>query len=268
MNIIPSSSTKLCISISKNPGISGSKFHNTGYNILNLNYLYIPLKLRDLKYFKLILKKLNIHGCSVSMPFKQEILKYLDKKHSSAAKTNAANTLVYKNGKVIGFNTDFYAIKKIMRKIRLRKDDTILLLGNGGVSRTIYEHIKSIKLKNIYLCARNLSKFKKWNKTKNSKIISWKDRNKSYSTLLINATPIGMNNNSIPVSKNRIKYFKIILDLVINNKSSFKQKAIKNNIRFIDGLEFSFYQASKQFEIYTKRKLNDNVIKKKLNYKF
>ena len=38
MNIIPSSSTKLCISISKNPGISGSKFHNTGYNILNLNY--------------------------------------------------------------------------------------------------------------------------------------------------------------------------------------------------------------------------------------
>ena len=66
--------------------------------------------------------------------------------------------------------------------------------------------LKNIKLKNIYLCARNSSKFKKWNKTKNSKIISWKDRNKSYSTLLINATPIGMNNNSIPVSKNRIKY--------------------------------------------------------------
>lgn len=48
MTIYPNKLTKLCISISKNPGTSGSKFHNTGYKLLNLNYLYLPLKFDNL----------------------------------------------------------------------------------------------------------------------------------------------------------------------------------------------------------------------------
>jgi shikimate dehydrogenase len=268
MNIFPSSLTKLCISISKNPGTSGSKFHNTGYKLFNLDYLYIPMKLNDLKNIKLILKKFNIYGCSVSMPFKEEIIKYLDKKDLSTIKTKAANTLVCKNGKIKGFNTDYYAINKIMKKINLKKDDSILLLGSGGVSRTIYENIKRTKLKTIYICARNTKKFKDWKKTKNSKIIEWKNRNNIYSSLLINATPIGMVNKLLPIDKNKIKNFKVVLDLVIKSKSDFKTIAKKRNIKFYDGLEFSFYQACKQFEIYTNKKINENVIKNILDYKF
>ena len=54
MNIYPSKSTKLCISISTNPGISGSKFHNTGYKLLNLDYLYLPLEFENLNNLKII----------------------------------------------------------------------------------------------------------------------------------------------------------------------------------------------------------------------
>ena len=52
MSIYPNKLTKLCISISKNPGTSGSKFHNTGYKLLNLNYLYLPLKFENLHNLK------------------------------------------------------------------------------------------------------------------------------------------------------------------------------------------------------------------------
>lgn len=53
MNIYPNKSTKLCISISRNPGTSGSKFHNTGYKLLNLNYIYVPLKFDNLNNIKI-----------------------------------------------------------------------------------------------------------------------------------------------------------------------------------------------------------------------
>jgi shikimate 5-dehydrogenase len=142
------------------------------------------------------------------------------------------------------------------------------LLGNGGVSRTIYEHVKKMNLKIIYICARDIKKFKNWKIIRNTKIIDWKKRNNIYSNLLINATPIGMDNNLIPINKNKIKNFKKILDLVINKNSAFKKIVKKKNIKFYDGLEFSFYQACKQFEIYTKKKVNEKLMKKFLNYKF
>ena len=77
-----------------------------------------------------------------------------------------------------------------------------------------------------------------------------------------------MNNKLIPIDLKKIDRFKSVLDLVINNKSSFKKIAQKNGVKFYDGLEFSFYQACKQFEIYTNRKINKNLIKKILGYKF
>ena len=268
MSIYPSNLTKLCISISQRPGTSGSKFHNTAYKLMNLNYLYIPLKFENLNNLKLILNKFNIHGCSVSMPFKEKVLKYLDKKDLSTIETKAANTLVFKNGLIKGYNTDYYATKVIMKKINLKKNDTILLLGSGGAARSIYEYIKKIKLKNIYICARNTSKFNNWNKTNNSLIITWKKRNEIKSSLLINATPIGMKSKIIPVSSSKIKNYKSILDLVINSKSSLKKIAKKNNVKYYGGLEFSFYQACRQFEIYTKKKINKIMIKKILRYQF
>ena len=62
------------------------------------------------------------------MPFKEKIIKFLDLKDRSTIKTNVANTLICKKGIIKGYNTDYYAIKKI----KLSKYDSILLLGNGG----------------------------------------------------------------------------------------------------------------------------------------
>ena len=77
-----------------------------------------------------------------------------------------------------------------------------------------------------------------------------------------------MKNKSLPIDLKRIPKFKSILDLVINNKSTFKKIAKKNQVKFYDGLEFSFYQACKQFEIYTNKRINKKIIKKILGYVF
>ena len=77
-----------------------------------------------------------------------------------------------------------------------------------------------------------------------------------------------MKNKSLPVKYEKIKEFKSILDLVIENKSSFEKIAKKNKVKFYSGLEFSFYQACKQFEIYTSKKIKNRSIKNALGYKF
>ena len=66
----------------------------------------------------------------------------------------------------------------------------------------------------------------------------------------------------------KIKEFKSILDLVIENKSSFEKIVIENKVKFYNGLEFSFYQACKQFEIYTSKKIRNRLIKNALGCKF
>ena len=98
--------------------------------------------------------------------------------------------------------------------------------------------------------------------------MNWHKRNKLDASILINATPIGMKNKSLPIELARIKKYRSVLDLVINSKSSFKKIAQENKVKFYDGLEFSFYQACKQFEIYTNKRINKRLIKSTLGYKF
>jgi len=268
MAISINQNTKICISISKSPGSSGAKFHNTAYELLKLNYVYLPIKVDKLDNIKKLIKKFNFKGCSVSMPFKEQIVKYLDLKDLSVIKTNAVNTIIQKDKKLKGYNTDYYAAKVLLKKIQLKKTDKVLLLGNGGVARSIFECLKKIKISKIYLCSRDKKKYKNWTKTNNSEILNWSERNKKNCYLLINGTPIGMKTNKCPISLKSLNKFSCILDLVINSKSNLEKLAINKKIKFFNGLEFSFIQASKQFQIYTNKEVNLKKLKKKLNYKF
>ena len=78
----PNNKTKLCISLSAFPGNTGSRLHNSSYNLLNLNYIYLPLKCKSTSKASFIIKNLEFKGCSLSMPFKQKLINkvdYLDK---------------------------------------------------------------------------------------------------------------------------------------------------------------------------------------------
>ena len=86
---IPNKETKICISVSKKPGNTGSLLHNTSYKILKLNYLYIPLKAEKIEDVFGLIKSLNVEGCSLSMPFKEKAIGYVAKVDKNA-KENAA----------------------------------------------------------------------------------------------------------------------------------------------------------------------------------
>ena len=104
------------------------------------------------------------------------------------------------------------------------------------------------------------------------KLVAWNNREKINVDLLINATPLGMfgkYSRKYVLRNMKKKNFNYIYDLPVNHeKNQLFVYAKKHRIKYIAGLESSFYQSAKQFEIYNKIKLNEKKIKKKLLYNF
>lgn len=255
--------TKLFVSISQHPGNKGANFFNYLFETININAVYIPIKLKNIKNIKNIINELNIFGCSVSMPFKKKILKYVNKKDKIVKKTNCANTILKKNKNLLAFNCDYMGIKKVLDNLDITKTDNILILGNGAMAINTISYLQSKKFKNINVCSR------KHIKIRGVKLFSWKNRNKIDSNIMINCTPIGMSHiNKLPINIKKIDNFKYIVDYTINNSSKLKKICEKHGLNYISGDLINFYQACFQANIYLGKNLSNNqVIKLKKKFK-
>jgi len=264
--IWPNKDTKIFISMAKNPGNSGSSLHNSLFKVLKFNNIYLPLKVENYIQAKKILHNFNFQGCSLSMPYKEKFINYVDSLDKNAKKIGSINTILKKNNKLIGYNTDYFASKEILKKQKLSKKTRILVLGSGGVAKAILNSIIDLNLTNIFLSSRNKNKFNKMKIKKKITFIKWKEREKINCEVIINTTPLGMfgkyaKKSPINISK---KYLpKLIYDLPVNLKGNFLSRiAHKNKIKYISGLESSYYQGIKQFEIYNNIKVNLKILKK------
>ena len=265
-SIWPNKETKLYISMALNPGNTGSMLHNSLFKILNLNSIYLPLKVTDINQAKKILRSLIFKGCSLSMPYKEKLIKFVDKIDVHAKKIGSINTILKINNKLIGFNTDYYASKEIFKKQNLPKRSKILVLGCGGVARAVIFSLIDLKYKNIFVCTRNKKRLKNFENKKIIKSIDWRLRNKINCDILINTTPLGMfgkfaTKTPVYLSKNNLP--KLIYDLPVNPRGNYLCRISKRkNIKYISGLKSSFYQGIKQFEIYNNVKLKLKTLKK------
>ena len=266
--MIINNKTKVFISISRFPGNTGALLHNAGYKLYNLNCVYIPFECKDESLLKSIIYNNNFSGISVSMPFKNKVIKYIDKLDKSAFKTKSVNTIIRKNKSIYGFNTDYLAIRKIIKN-KISKIKSATVIGNGSTSRTAFMVLKELNVKKIFLTSRNKKKYKSWNINNSVKIIDWNKRESIASDILINCTPMGMKNmNILPLKVNSNKQFKYIIDLPINKNTALSKIAKKFNINYIDGQQISLLQGIEQFRIYNGKKLFFNKMKKILNYRF
>ena len=160
--------TKIYGSFSANPGNNGCIFFNAAFEKYEINAIYKSFYSEDLNKTIEAVKHLNFGGFALSMPFKVEVLKYLNEAESAVYEIGACNTVVNQNGKLIGYNTDWIGVKNYF----LDRIDSLTILGNGGFSKAVQ-----------YLC-----------KVKNIpyQVITRKDWGKVYDLegYVFNATPI------------------------------------------------------------------------------
>ncbi len=255
--------TTLCVSLASNPGNFGNYFHNFLFDALDLNYIYKSFKTDNIKLAISSLRALGIRGCGISMPFKTEVIKYVDFVDQAVTDIGSANTIVNDKGYLKAFNTDSYSINNILIEEKLNQNSNILIKGSGGMARAIIYSLKKLGYKNVNIFARNkktLSKIlKRWNLNEIKKIDSY---NQKYD-LLINATPLGMANftNEIPFDEEVILNSSIVMDVVVNTDGTkLSTMCKKNNIKLITGEMITKLQAKKQFELYTGFRLNKEIV--------
>lgn len=254
--------TNLYFSISSSPSNKGSNLHNFIFKKYHINSIYIPLAVNNLNSFLNFAKDLNIAGFSVSMPFKRKIIKFLGKKSKEVVLTNSCNTVVLDNSKLIGYNTDFIAIEKILKKFTKFKSKKIQILGYGATCKTVIIVLKKLGFKYINIFARN----RKLKNKKNYSVFPWKNRNQKKFDILINTTPIGMNRTKVdkcPISIKNISQKKVIIDFPIASKkiTSLELKSKKLGIKYYSGKDIHFLQGVSQSQIYLKKKIGSKIQK-------
>ena len=252
--MIKNNKREICLSISSNPGTFGETIHNAGYNYQGLKFFYKAIKVDDLEDIIKAMKLLNIKGCSVSMPFKEKIIEHIDILDEEAKKTGAVNTVLIKNNILKGFNTDVYGALKALEAININKKENVFIVGAGGVARAIIIALKKKQIKNINITNRNFKKAETLSNLFNCKVVNWQERNKFKSSILINATPIGMKGYDClaPIDLKSLDNFNKIMDVVVSENETNLIMAAKNmKMPCINGLHMTFYQAFKQYKIYT-----------------
>ena len=259
----------LCISIAEFPGKTGGAMHNTGYKELGLEFVYVPLKVtpKNLKNAINGVRGLGIRGCGVSMPHKVRVIEFLDRLDEKAGKIGAVNTIVNENGKLAGYNTDYYAILAALNGIDSKGGREAVVIGAGGAARAAILALKDSGWANVSVLNRTDKKAKDLADEFDVHFIKWKDLGKIKGMVLVNATPIGMKQvkSSLVAGKKILTHFSAVIDLVTDQlETSLIKEGKELGLIAVPGYRIALLQAAKQFELYTGHHAPLEVMERKL----
>lgn len=240
----------------------GWLFHNYAFTKTKSNAVYLNFLTSDIEEFIYLFKN-YIDGISITIPFKEDILKIPNISSTRIKSIGSANTAIFKDSKPVLFNTDYLAINELVKKYKHFSNSRILVLGAGGTARTIVWTLKKYN-NEIFIVNRTIEKAKLLSEEMNVNFVSPNKKSIPKFDVVINTTP---NNNSFLL--NTVKRVfrkskpKLVLDLELNFPQSQLRKMCKSRkIKYIDGFEFFVIQASHQFKIFTGKSINSNTIKK------
>ena len=247
------------------------KIHESAFKELNLKITFKiwDTKKEDLENQILNLRNTNILGSCVTLPYKENVIEYLDDIDETAKDMNAVNWIVNNSGKLKGYNTDWQGFSKsIFYHKKEIKNKNCLVLGAGGSSKAICLSIIKENAKSLYIYNRTYENAKNlinsFTKYKNNiKIIDDEKLNsKSFIRgidLIVNTTSLGMeggpNPKKSPINTDIINKNALCYDLVYSPTiTPFLQGAIDNRIEQIGGLTMLVFQAAIGFELVTNEK--------------
>lgn len=258
----------------KNFGLIGENLGHTYSPFIHseiLNKLYIEghygvyeVKKANLRNVVSGLKALGFSGVNVTIPYKIDIIDYLDLLSEEAKKIGAVNVIkIDKDDTSIGYNTDYFGFGMMLRKYDVEiKDKNVLTLGTGGASRAVIQYLIDNSVADITIASRNPETASL--KYKGHKIIGYQDISEvTDCSILINTTPIGMfpNIKESPISRHHLRNFKYAIDLVYNpSETLFLKEAKDEGLRAINGLYMLVAQAVKSQEIWNDICISENII--------
>ena len=210
------------------------EIHNA---LADYDYQLLELKREELKAF---FTERSFKAINVTIPYKLDVIPYLDWISDEAMAINAVNTIVNRNGRLYGYNTDFYGLKGLIeRKVKSFKGKTVAILGSGGTSNTAFAVANSLEAEKVVKVSRK----------KQEGYITYDELYESYSNceIIINTTPCGMYPKAgvAAVDVNNFPNIEAVFDAVYNPlKSKLILDAEKKGIIADGGLYMLVSQAA------------------------
>ena len=202
------------------------------------------------EFTNIISKTNNLKGLNVTIPYKEQVIPFLDKLNKKAKEIGAVNTIkINKDGKLIGYNTDCYGFKKSLKPLLKSNHKKAIILGTGGASKAVAFTLMELEIDYIYVSRKpsELTKITYDNLTE--------DLIKTHH-IIINCSPVGTFPNieqspNIPyqaITSNHILY-----DLIYNpEETKFLKLGKQNGATTINGLQMLKLQAEKAWNIWNK----------------
>jgi shikimate dehydrogenase len=227
--------------------------HNAAFRELGLNAVYVAFPVTDLAQAVAGLRGLAIAGVSVTIPFKEEIIPLLDELDPQAARMGAVNTVVNREARLTGSNTDWLGALAALRTKTGIRGEHFLILGAGGAARAIAfglleqggrVTVTDLDPERATALAREFP----------LEALPLGALGLCPATILINATPVGLapDVEAIPIEPDLLGRFRLVMDIVYRPlQTRLLQEARIQGCQTIDGLQMLIYQGAAQFELWT-----------------
>jgi shikimate dehydrogenase len=251
--------------------------HNAAFNHLKLDFVFLAFKVKaaDLENAVWGMRGLGIHGLNVTMPHKSTVIAYLDEVDPAVKFLGSANTILNKNGKLLGFNTDGVGALKALRENGTElSEKKVLLFGAGGAAKAIAFSLAE-EVGELVVLNRAAEKAAvladALNRMFGKKIVggalspSAVQKNLQDADILVNATSVGMhpNVNQSLVAPQWLKSNLTVMDIVYNPVETKLAKDAKvAGAKVISGVEMLIYQGAASFKIWTERAAPIEVMRK------
>lgn len=232
----------------------GHSFSKTVHNEI-CDYDYDLVELNSDEFCSFMEEK-DFKAINVTIPYKEKVLPYLDYIDGNAQKIGAVNTIVKKEDKLYGFNTDFLGLKALIEKNNITlKDKKVLILGSGGTSKTataVAEYLGASKI--LKVSRREMTGYITYNAALENHIDA---------DVIINTTPCGMfpNIGESAICIDKFQNLSAVVDAIYNPLNSLLLlKAREKGIKAVGGLYMLIAQAVFAAEKFTDRKIDTAVI--------
>lgn len=220
----------------------------------NYTYEIQEVSKEDLDSF---MKKREFKAINVTIPYKQAVIPYLEEMDQAARKIGAVNTIVNRNGKLYGYNTDYYGFRYMVETHGISlKGKKVLVLGNGGASQAIQAVVHDLGACEMIITDLILK----------DNVISIEEAYKNHTdvNIIINTTPMGMypKVHGIAVNLSKFKKCEAVFDCIYNPQDTeFTLQAKERGIKVaVTGLEMLVGQAKRALEFFKDIEIEDKQI--------
>jgi 3-dehydroquinate dehydratase/shikimate dehydrogenase len=236
--------------------------HNAAFAARGKNAVYLPFRVRELPDFMASINPLDISGFSVTIPHKENIVRYLDECDSLAAEIGAVNTVLVRAGKLCGYNTDFIGVLRAMERRLPLAGSRVLLIGAGGAARAAAFALARAGAA-VAVWARRAQRARALAHAVSGEAIDREAIAHHSFDAIVNCTPVGMYPHRGSPLELRELNCRLVMDLIYRPlKTELLRRAERRGIEAISGVDMFVAQAAAQWELWTGESPPVNVMRR------